>query len=403
MYKFTLMFLVVVFSTATFAGGYQVRLQGNKQTSIGLIGTPLAYGSSSIFYNPGSLSFMEKNWHFELGANAIMASAAFQKSGSDYQAETDNKMSTPFNFYFGARVNKLITLGIGVYTPYGSSAAWANDWAGKLLVQNISLQAFFVQPTISFNIKDVVGIGVGFVYAFGGFELNRGLNYSGNASASLSGNSSDIGFNIGLFFQAGDKVTVGIDYRSEMKFKVEDGDASFNIPSSLQTLIPAENKFEAELPLPANLDFGIAVEVSDRVLLAFEMNWINWSVYDSLSFTFEESGDLLNSSNPRKYRDSFIPRIGIEWEISKTFIFRGGVYYDPAPTNENYFSPETVSLNTLAYTLGLSIQPVDGLSIDLSFLNLFGMEDSKTYLPDNFGGTYEAITYIPGLGISYTF
>ena len=403
MQKFTVMLLAVVFSTASFAGGYQVRLQGNKQTGIGLIGTPLAYGSSSIFYNPGSLSFMEKNWHFEVGANAVLATVAFQKSESNYQAETNNKTGTPFDFYFAARVNKLITLGVGVYTPYGSSASWESDWAGNLLIQEIALQAFYIQPTISFNIKDVVGIGVGFVYAYGTFELSKGLNYSGGSSARLEGTASNIGFNVGLFIKAGDKVTVGVDYRSEIILKVTDGDAKFNIPSSLQSLIPEENKFDAELPLPANLDFGISVKASDRVLIAVEMNWIHWSVYDTLSFTFKEAGDLLDSDNPRKYKDSFIPRIGVEWAISEKVVFRGGMYYDPAPTNEDYFSPETVSLNTFAYTLGLSYEPVEGLSLDFSWANLFGQKETKNYSPDNFGGTYQTITYIPGLGISYTF
>ena len=85
------------------------------------------------------------------------------------------------------------------------------------------------------------------------------------------------------------------------------------------------------------------------------------------------------------------------------FVFRGGFYYDQSPTNEKYFSPETVSLDQVAYTLGLSVEPVEGLSIDVSWLNLFGLQDEWTYLPDNFGGTYSSITYIPGLGISYTF
>jgi long-chain fatty acid transport protein len=403
MRKFTLLILMLVTSASVFAGGYQIRLQGNKQTGIGLIGSPLVYGSSSIFYNPGSLSFMKQNWHFELGANAIFSNAAFQKANSNYQAETSNPISTPFNFYAAGKINKLITLGLGVYTPYGSSAAWDADWAGKLLIQEISLQAFYFQPTISFNIRDVVGIGAGFIYALGNFELNRALNYSGQASTSLSGSSSNIGFNVGVFFKAGDRVTVGLDYRSEIILKVSGGDATFNIPSSLETLIPSENKFESELPLPSNLDLGVSVRASDRVLIAFEMNWIQWSVYDTLSFTFEESGELLNSKNPRRYKDSFIPRIGVEWQINKMFVLRGGIYYDQSPVNEDYFSPETVSLNTLAYTLGLTIEPTEGLHIDLSWLNLFGMQDSRNYLPDNFSGTYETITYIPGLGVSYTF
>ncbi|MEJ2595357.1 MAG: outer membrane protein transport protein [bacterium] len=403
MKKMMLVLLAILYSVASIAGGYQVRLQGNKQTGIGLIGTPLVYGSSSIFYNPGSLSFMENNWHFELGANAILATAAFQKSKSNYQAETSNPMSTPFDVYAAARVAKWITVGVGVYTPYGSSAAWDENWAGKLLIQDISLQAIFIQPTVSFNIKDVIGIGGGLIYAMGNFELNRALNYSGDATASLKGSSSAIGFNLGLFVKAGDRVTLGAGYRSEMTLSVSDGDASFSLPPSLLTQIPAENKFEADLPLPQNVDFGISVQASEKVLIAFEMNWINWGVYDSLSFTFDEAGELLNSSNPRLYKDSFIPRIGVQWDVNKVFTLRGGLYYDPAPTHKDYFSPETVSLNSVAYTLGLSIMPVEGLSIDISWLNLFGEKSTMNYTPDNFEGVYQTITYIPGLGISYTF
>ncbi len=403
MKKMMLVLLAIMYSAASIAGGYQVRLQGNKQTGIGLIGTPLVYGSSSIFYNPGSLSFMEKNWHFELGANAIMATAAFQRSNSNYQAETSNPMSTPFDVYAAARVAKWITVGVGVYTPYGSSAAWDENWAGKLLIQDISLQAIFIQPTISINIKDVIGIGGGLIYAMGNFELNRALNYSGGATASLKGSSSAIGFNLGLFVKAGDRVTLGAGYRSEMTLSVSDGEASFMLPSSISSIIPTENKFEADLPLPQNLDFGISVKASDKVLIAFEMNWINWGVYDSLSFTFEEAGELLNSSNPRLYKDSFIPRIGVQWDVNKIFTLRGGLYYDPAPTHKDYFSPETVSLNSVAYTLGLSIMPVEGLSIDISWLNLFGQKSTMNYSPDNFEGVYQTITYIPGLGLSYTF
>jgi len=57
--KKIIFFLGAVFIASTvMAGGYQVRLQGNKQTGFGLVGTPMIFGSSSQFYNPGSLSFM---------------------------------------------------------------------------------------------------------------------------------------------------------------------------------------------------------------------------------------------------------------------------------------------------------------------------------------------------------
>ncbi|HOI31903.1 MAG TPA: outer membrane protein transport protein, partial [Bacteroidales bacterium] len=139
------------------------------------------------------------------------------------------------------------------------------------------------------------------------------------------------------------------------------------------------------------------------LLLSAEINYVMWSSYKELEFKFEEKGELLNSKNQRDYKDTFIPRIGAEYVYSELFTFRIGGYYDPSPTNEKYFTPETVSLNNLAFTLGLSITPTENLSIDLSYLQINGLQATKTYEPDQFGGTYKTAAYIPGIGVSYRF
>jgi len=391
---------------SVFAGGYQVRLQGNKQTGMGLVGTPLNFGASSMFYNPGSLAMMKTNWSFEVGASYILSHATFEKSESNYTAETDNPGSTPFYFYGAGKINKLITVGLAVYTPFGSSANWNDDWAGNLLVQNIDLQAIYFQPTVSFNINDKLGIGGGFIYAMGNVGLNKALNYNdanGQSTVNLEGKGSNLGYNVGLIFKPTEKWSLGLDYRSEIMMKVEDGDATFNIPPSLEGTIPPNNTFSAELPLPANLDFGVAVQATSKFLVSVEFDWTFWSVYDTLTFTFAEEGDLLNSSNPREYHNAFIPRIGLEYAFSEKFQLRVGAYYDPTPTNPNYFTPETVSLNTTAITAGFSWYPVKNLGIDFSIVQLFGQQSQKNYVPDNFGGTYKTNTTAPGIGISYSF
>ena len=403
MRKITVFLLSIFLSVEIFAGGYMVRLQGNKQTGIGLIGTSLNWGASSMFYNPGGLGMMKDKWSFDLGAGFLFAHATYEAVESNYTQSTDNPMGTPFYFYGAGKINKLISVGVAVYTPFGSSAQWADDWSGKLLIQNIKMTAIYIQPTLAFNINDKLGIGAGFVYAMGNVELNKALNYSGDANASLQGNGSNIGYNVGLMFKPDENWTIGLDYRSEIIMNVEDGDATFNIPSALQGTIPTENTFSAELPLPANLDFGVSVQATKKLLLALEFDWTFWSVYDTLSFQFTEQGDLLNSDNPRNYHNGFIPRLGIQYAFSDKFQLRAGTYYDPTPTNANYFTPETVSLNTLALTVGFSLYPVKNLGIDFSLLQLFGLQDQKNYSPDNFGGTYKTNTTCPGIGISYSF
>ncbi len=396
------MLLFAIATWSAHAGGYQVRLQGQKQTGIGLIGTPFNFGASSMFYNPGALSMMKNKYDFSLGASFTMGKAVFQKDATNYQAKTDNPIGTPFYFYGAGKITDKLAVGLGVYTPFGTSTKWDDDWAGQMLIQNISLQAIYYQITASYQINEKIGIGAGFVYATGKVKLNKALPYN-NSEANLEGNTGNIGFNIGMYFKPNDKFSFGIDYRSKIIMKMKDGDATFTVPSALSSNLPEDNKFDADLPMPANLDFGLAFNVNEKLTLAAEVNWVMWSTYDSLIFTFKESGDLLNSANPREYKDSWIIRIGGQYKLNDKLTFRAGGYYDPTPTNEKYFNPETVSLNTIGLTLGLSYQPIENLSIDLSYLHLLGQEAEKAYEPDNFSGTYKTQTAIPGIGISYSF
>jgi len=402
---FTTMLLLVFGTSLLMAGGYQVRLQGQKQTGIGLIGTPFAFGASSIFYNPGSLSFMKDNYSFSGGISPIFSNVIFRASGSDQEATTNNPTGTPFYFYGAAKVIDDMTVGVGVYTPFGSSTKWDDDWMGRYLIQEISLQTIFIQPTVSYKLNDKIGIGAGLSIATGSVDLRRRIDAPVNGQFKMDGNTTSIGFNAGIYLHPMEKLSIGVDYRSKMTMKIDNGNTSFTeIPTALSQNFPASGNFSAELPLPANLDAGIAYAFTDKFTLAAEMNLVFWSAYDSLVIDFKENNEqLVDSRNPREYDNSLILRLGGEYKISDKIIARAGIYYDPTPTNENYFTPETVSLNTFAFTLGLSLMPVKGLSIDLSYLQLEGMEDDRTYLPSGFGGTYKARTFIPGIGISYSF
>ncbi len=212
----------------------------------------------------------------------------FSKQVKNLVSETENKLGTPFYVYGAGKINEKWAVGLAIYTPYGSSAKWEDDWAGRLLIQNIALQAIFIQPTISYQITDKLGFGAGLVYTTGSVKLQKGLNYGPDSYVELDGSASGIGFNLGAFYAASEKLSLGINYRSEMMMDVSGGDAKFNVPFSLGTTIPAENKFSASLPLPANLDFGVSYQATDKLLLAAEVNWVMWGTYETLEFTFEE-------------------------------------------------------------------------------------------------------------------
>ncbi|MFA8299231.1 MAG: OmpP1/FadL family transporter [Hyphomicrobiales bacterium] len=404
MKKYFLLFMfIALIHPSVFSGGYQVRLQSQKHTGIGLIGTPLAWGSSSIFYNPGALSMYKGRYDVSLGMSFVSPNVVFEPYNSPLNYKTNTEIGMPFYVYFSGKITDKITAGIGVYTPYGSTASWPQDWPGRNIVQSISLKAYFIQPTISYKINDRLGVGAGLVFVAGTVKFEKGLNYSRDSYAMLEGMTDNIGFNIGVYYKPTDKIQLGIDYRSKIEMDLTNGDATFYLPESIYSIVPKDNKFSSTLPLPANLDVGIAYNISDKWMVAAELNWVQWSAYKSLEFKFKKAGELLNQNEPRKYQDRLIYRLGAEYCPVEIVKYRLGIYYEDSPANSDYFSPETVTLNTLGITAGVSLYPIKNLSIDLSFAQTFGFKAEKNYKPANFKGTYQTFISIPGIGISYRF
>lgn len=383
------------------AEGYQVNLQGNRQTGMGHTGTGLQLGASSMHFNPGALSFMDKKYEFSFGGSTIFSNNTFQKQApSVYTAESDNPMGTPAYFYGAAMINEQMSIGLGITTPYGNSLKWGDEWDGRLLIQDISLRAIYIQPTFSYKISDKIGVGVGFVAANGNVELNKALPVN-EAHVNISGNTWAYGFNAGLSYKATDKLTVGLNYRSKIQMKVEGGDAEFTVPDALSSLYP-NTTFNAELPMPANATLGIGYKINEKVTLAADIQFVEWSAYESLDFDFAAE-TIPDSENPRNYDNAMVYRLGAEYALNNKFQFRAGVYYDSTPIPEDLLTPETPGTNKIGMSAGASFKFNDKLALDASLLYIHGQKREDGYEPTNFYGTYYSNAIIPGIGINYTF
>lgn len=408
MRKITVFLLLCFFlATGVKGGGYQVGLHGQKQIGMGLIGTSLAFDASSLFYNPGGLSFMNPKYSVAFGASGIRSYTVFQKSSpSVSESMTNNPWGTPFYFYGAAKITEKLSAGIAVNTPYGNSLTWSKEWTGRYLIQDLSLKAIFIQPTLSYKINDFIGIGVGLVYATGDFEINKALpvrDQNGEGDVNITGKANNLGFNAGVLIRPVQNLSIGIDYRSAVDMETEDAEADFTVPVSLSGNFP-DTKVTTKLPLPANLDFGASYIFNNKLTVGINFNYVFWSAYDSLIFDFaDNTPSLADSRNPREYTSKLIIRGGAEYKISDAFHVRAGAYYDPSPVNTEFFSPETPSLNSIGLTTGFSYYPIEKLAIDVSFLYISGQEGQRNYAPDNFSGNYKTRSFIPGFGLTYNF
>lgn len=401
------------------SSGFQVQLQGNRQTGIGNVGTSLFPDVSSIFFNPGAMSFTNSGVMF--GGSFIFSGNTYYDSetpNSTYTANTDNAVGTPFYFYGLWNLNKKFSAGLGVYTPFGSGVSWGEDWKGEDVLREISLTSIYIQPTLSYQITDNLGIGAGFVYAIGNVNLQRGLPINGqevDPAAELDGSASGMGFNVGVFYKPNSQWNFGLNYRSQVDMEVEDGSANFTVPSALQNVFPATS-FQATLPLPAVWAAGITYYPSQKLSITGEANLVEWSAYQSLDFDFEAS-QINDTESPRNYEDSWVLKLGGEYQLNDHIALRAGGYYDFSPVQPGFMTPETPDANRIGLTVGIGYKPIANLQIDLSFLYINGQERTQTLAEaqeagtinmeegrfDVLPGTYQLNALIPGISVGYNF
>lgn len=410
MKKALLTFLAAtLFSGSVWASGYQVLLQSNRSTAMGNIGVGLRPDPSSINFNPGALAMMRGNG-IQAGANLIYSDLAYQPFGSNNVYRTENPTGTPFHAFaaFGPQDSN-IKFGLGVYTPYGSSVRWEDNWEGRFNLMQLSLQAIFIQPTVSFSLSEHFSIGAGFIYSIGGVNLQRDIDLPFNdgtySSAELNGSASGFGYNLGIYYTPSQSFSLGINYRSRVNMKVDEGNASFNRPSAAAGLIPQSTSFTAELPLPSYLTVGFAYRPTEALTLGMDVSRAGWGAYESLTFHYAEPvNNQTTTSEARHYQSSYTYKFGAEYRLIHALRLRAGAYFDQSPVQEGYLTPETPDSDALGLTAGLGFNLGKSFVADLSFLYINRQQrDNISRFPEGLSGTYKGHAFIPGMSLTYIF
>ncbi|MAQ40338.1 MAG: transporter [Mesonia sp.] len=414
MKKLSLVMVFLLFAAATYAGGYRVSTQGQRALAMGHAGVAVVNSAELAFFNPAGLVFLENKLNISAGMTGVISNVKYQNEMTGAFAKTDSSLGTPFYLYASYSISEKLALGLSIYTPYGSSVEWPTDWSGSHLVNNIDLQAIYIQPLIAYKITDNLSVGGGPIFVTGSVNFNRNLNRTltneegkrSNVEIDASG-VTNFGWSVSAMFSPIDSLRIGVNYRSEIILKAEDGDATFsNVPNS--PLAPVSNgtvAFNAELPLPAELAIGASYEF-DKWLFAFDYNRTFWSVYESLDIDFIPD-DIPDSINPRNYKDSSTYRFGVQYKALDNLALRLGYYYDQSPVQSGYFAPETPRNDSQGYTGGFSFDITPKIAIDASFVYLRFKQVNESYdhYQENgqevsFRGTYKSNAFLPGLGVT---
>lgn len=430
--KIYLAIALIAITYSVKAEGYAVNVQGAKQIGMGHVGVAINWDASSMQFNPGALATLDAKYSLSMGGSLVWSNTEYtHPTNSTLNSKTDNPIATPFYLYGSAKLNDKLAVGLAVYTPFGSSNVWGDKWDGRYLIQEIALKSIYIQPTVSYKINDWISVGAGLNIVYGQFDLEKAVDLRGLAQnpsapdgkATLSGSKVQYGYNLGIFLQPTEKLNVGISYRSKVDVDLDykDGDVEFSVPTAFSTLFPSGG-INATLPLPASLNVGFAYQIDEKWLVSADVNFVQWNVYESLNFDFENETFVTIPTSPtttvnvpvvadtestRDWDNAMSYRIGAQYSYNEKLDLRAGFYYDETPVQNNHYAPETPGANKIGITGGFSYLLNDKFSIDAAFIYGVGEKVTGTSVDsqDNpiFSGEYQNTAFIPSIGITYNF
>ena len=390
MQKLLFTLFIFLLSHLAFSQGFQVNFQGQKQQGMGGAGTALPLDGASLFFNPGSTSFLKEN-SINLAMTPTFARTLFVDANTNQSARTNSPMGTPFSAYavYRKSAESKLFFGIAAYTPFGSTVQWEDGWMGRFALTRLELKSIFIQPTISVKLTEKVGLGVGFVYCTGNVNLQKDLpvmDASGNyGHAELAG-----------------KIGFGLTYRSQVNMSVSKGQATFVVPTSLEANFP-NGSFSSSLPLPQVVTLGFSYKPTDKLSLALDVNYVGWKAYDTLAFDYEtNTSSLSDTKSVRSYENIFAFRGGANYNFTDKIAARIGMAYGISPVQNGYVTPETPDANRINYTAGLSYKLGKHFALDASIF-FTHLKRTDTNIETNLSGTFTTNVVAPGLAVIYRF
>lgn len=378
------------------AAGFWLDDHSARAQGMGGAVSALVDDASGIFYNPAGIT-NGKGLDVMLGDTLIIPSLSYK--GLDGQSTSMNTgVNPPPHVYIAAGLTDDLSLGVGVYTPFGAAVDWPDKWAGRYLATQSALQTFDFSPQIAYRVHPRFKIGIGADIVKGTVQIGRDVNFvDSSGSVLLGGSSWGYGVHAGVQVEmVKDVLFFGASYRSPMGMKF-DGRAHFEgVPAEFQSQV-ADQKITARVTLPQVATFGFGWKPMSNLRFGLEAEFVSWSSFPELKIEFEDP--QLTVPQRKEWRDTVAVHVGGEYDINKSFSVRLGFVYDPTPTPQNTLTPDLPDGDRLKFNVGLGWRSSFGLRADLGYTYVAILDSKSTAL--GFGGTYSGGAQVIGITLGY--
>src|SRR6266849_8924763 len=365
--------LLLLGSGQAWAGGVSFTEQGAAASGKANAFTGEANDPSAIFYNPAGITQLPGT-QFMIGTSIVKLDSTFRSSTSG-ESELQDQFPIIPHFFITHRFkqwDERLSIGLGVYTPFGIVVDWPDNWQGRFDTTNARLRVTVYNPTVAYQVTPGFSVAAGIRIVDGGAEFEQKNPVGGESKVRVHDlEAHPIGWNVGLLYHLKEiSTSVGLQFRSELQAKFN-GDADFSGPAA--GVFP-NTQFHTSVKFPPQLILGVSTKAIPRWTINADIEWEGWRTVGSIPKSFDGAASALNSRGLRLWKNSYVFRLGGEYAATDRLALRGGFFYDQTPIPKETFDPTIPNADLYALTTGAGYR-WEATSVDVAYL--FGFYEKR--------------------------
>lgn len=308
------------------------------------------------------------------------------------------------------QLNDDVYLGLALNVPFGMITKYDGSWVGADHGVTSKVISVTTTPMVAYKATDKLSIGAGLPIQYVKARLsNTVAETGGNYSATMEGDTVDVGYQLGAMYEFNDDTRIGVGYRSEINHKLK-GDISSNLSEVAPFL---DQDISARLDTPAMFSVGAYHRLNDKWEVMAEYQRVYWNSFDSLDIYGKDmpgrGGSYLLSSTRENWRDTNFYAIGASYQMDNQWKLRLGFAYDESAVKTADRTPRIPDSDRYWYSVGLSYAYSEKLTFDAAFTYIKAKDavvNIPTSLTNGAGGVYaeyDNSVKLVGLSLNYKF
>ncbi|MFL7049193.1 OmpP1/FadL family transporter [Vibrio cyclitrophicus] len=338
--------------------------------------------AAAMWTNPATMSHMGES-KTTINTMAFDLEMKYQDNQDSSDDGKGHSVLPSFGAFHAHQVTDKLHLGIALGAVGGSSLDYGSEWAGAALLEDITLTAMQVNPSLSYKLNDQWSVGAGVQFSWAAFQQTTSM------LTAKQDTDWAYGYNLGVMYTPTDKLKLGASYRSKLEHE-------FN--NDVKGLGNVANSLSTDIALPEIIDVSASYALNSQLDLLASIQFHRWSAWDETVLDFGAT-DFGGIPIKRDWDDVWKFAVGADYQLNSDWRLKAGFSYETSPQDDP--SMQWVDLpvgEQYRYSVGASTY-WDDILIDVfyEYADLGSVEMDRLMVDGSFDGRIHFV------GVSVTF